>query len=71
MKPEKVKRILRETVQELNACKWLYSARPGKDNTRKRKFPFEKMISSILALRAGSCHCNQTGNVSCKHVGKV
>mgnify|MGYP003296067015 CR=1 FL=1 len=54
MKPEKVKRILRETVQELNACKWLYSVRPGKDNTRKRKFPFEKMISSILAFRAGT-----------------
>ena len=54
MKAENVKNILRETVQELNACKWLYSARPGKDNTRKRKFPFEKMISSILAFRAGT-----------------
>ena len=54
MKPESTKNILRETIQELNAYKWLYSARPSKDNTRKRKFPFEKMISSILAFRAGT-----------------
>ena len=54
MKPENVKRILFETVEELNTYKWLYSVRPGKDNTRKRKFPFEKMISSILAFRAGT-----------------
>ena len=54
MKPEKVRRMLRETIQEINAYKWLYSARPGKDNTRSRKLPFEKMISSILAFRAGT-----------------
>ena len=54
MKPKNVKNILQETIQEINEYKWLYSARPGKDNTRKRKFPFEKMISSILAFRAGT-----------------
>lgn len=34
--------------------KWLFSARPGKDNTRNRKFPFQKVIPFILAFRGGT-----------------
>ena len=34
--------------------KWLFSARRGKDNTRNRKFPFQKVISFILAFRGGT-----------------
>lgn len=34
--------------------KWLFSARPGKDNTRSRKFPFQKVIPFILAFRGGT-----------------
>ena len=34
--------------------KWLFSARPGKDNTRNRKFPFQKVIPFILVFRGGT-----------------
>ena len=54
MKPEAVKRALNNAIQEITDYKWLYSVRPGKDNTRNRKFPFKKMISSILAFRGGT-----------------
>ena len=54
MKPEAVKRALNDAIQAITDYKWLYSVRPGKDNTRNRKFPFKKMISSILAFRGGT-----------------
>lgn len=54
MKPEAVKRALNNAIQEITDYKLLYSVRPGKDNTRNRKFPFKKMISSILAFRGGT-----------------
>lgn len=54
MKPEAVKKALNDTIQTMTDCKWLFSVRPGKDNTRNRKFPFRKMISSILAFRGGT-----------------
>ena len=54
MKPEVVKRALNDSIQAITDYKWLYSVRPGKDNTRNRKFPFRKMVSSILAFRGGT-----------------
>lgn len=54
MKPEAVKIALNDAIQTISDDKWLYSVRPGKDNTRNRKFPFGKMISSILAFRGGT-----------------
>ena len=54
MKPEAIKQALNDAIQAISDYKWLYSVRPGKDNTRNRKFPFPKMISSILAFRGGS-----------------
>ncbi len=54
MKPETVKKALNDTIQAVTDIKWLFSVRPGKDNTRSRKFPFPQMISSILAFRGGS-----------------
>ena len=54
MNPEDVKQALNDTIQEIADYKWLYSVRPGKDNTRNRKFPFKKMLSSILAFRGGA-----------------
>ena len=54
MKPEAVKISLNDAIQTISDDKWLYSVRPGKDNTRNRKFPFGKMISSILAFRGGT-----------------
>ena len=54
MKAEAVKRALNDSIQAITDYKWLYSVRPGRDNTRNRKFPFEKMISAILAFRSGT-----------------
>ena len=49
MKPKVIKKALKDTIQAMTDCSWLFSARPGKDNTRNRKFPFQKVVSSILA----------------------
>ena len=54
MKTEAIKQALNDAIQVITDYKWLYSVRPGKDNTRNRKFPFKKMISSILAFRGGT-----------------
>ncbi len=54
MKPEAVKKALNDAIQAVTDCKWLFSARPGKDNTRNRKFPFQEMISAVLAFRGGT-----------------
>ncbi len=54
MKPETVKKALTDTIQAVTDFKWLFSVRPGKDNTRNRKFPFQKMLSAILAFRGGT-----------------
>lgn len=54
MKPEAVKKALKDTIQAMTDCKWLFSVRPGKDNTRNRKFPFQRMLSAILAFRGGT-----------------
>ena len=54
MKPETVKNALNDTIQAMSDYRSFFSTRPGKDNTRNRKFPFPKMLSSILAFRGGS-----------------
>lgn len=54
MKPQAVKQALNDAIQAIVDYKWLYSVRPGIDNTRDRKLPFTKMISSILAFRGGT-----------------
>ena len=54
MKPVEVKQALNDTIQAMSECKWFFSVRPGKDNTRNRKFPFHKVISAILAFRGGT-----------------
>ncbi len=54
MKPETVKKALNDTIQAVTDIKWRFSPRPGKDNTRNRKFPFQKMLSAVLAFRGGT-----------------
>ena len=54
MKPKVIKKALKDTIQAMTDCSWLFSARPGKDNTRNRKFPFQKVVSSILAFGSGT-----------------
>lgn len=54
MKPIEVKTALFDTIQAMTDCRWFFSSRPGKDNTRNRKFPFQKMIASILAFKGAT-----------------
>ena len=54
MKPIQVKTALFDTIQAMTDYKWFFSVRSGKDNTRNRKFPFQKMITSILAFKGGT-----------------
>ncbi len=54
MKPETVKEALNDTIRAVTNIKWLFSVRPDKDNTRNRKFPFQTMLSAILAFRGGT-----------------
>ena len=52
--PKTVKKALKDAIQAMTDYKWLFSARPGKGNTRNRKFPFQKVIPFILAFRGGT-----------------
>ena len=54
MKPDKIKAALNETICSLGNFSWFFASNPQKDFTRKRKMPFEKVITSILAFRNGS-----------------
>ena len=54
MKPIEVKTALFDSIQALTDYKWFFSSRPGKDNIRNRKFPFHKMIASVLAFKGGT-----------------
>ena len=54
MNPKTVKKALKDAIPAMTDCKWLFSARPGKDNTRNRKFPFQKVIPFILTFRGGT-----------------
>ena len=54
MKPIEVKKALKRSIHEISRISWLYSVRPGKDNTRTRKLPFEKNINAVLAFRGGT-----------------
>lgn len=54
MNPKTVKKALKDAIQAMTDYKWLFSARSGKDNTRNRKFPFQKVIPFILAFRGGT-----------------
>ena len=54
MKPDAVKQALNDTIQAMTDCKCFSRHVHGKDNTRNRKFPFHKGISSILAFRGGT-----------------
>lgn len=54
MEAKTAKEALLNTIREMDDYKWLFSARPGKDNTRNRKFSFPKVVSCILAFRGGT-----------------
>ena len=49
----RVKRTLADSIKTLAAEKQLFSRNPGKDNTRNRKLPFEKVVAAILSFQGG------------------
>ena len=50
----RVKRTLTDSIKALAAEKQLFSRNPGKDNTRNRKLPFEKVVEAILSFQGGT-----------------
>ena len=50
----RVKRTLADSIKALAAEKQLFSRNPGKDNTRNRKLPFEKVVEAILSFQGGT-----------------
>ena len=49
-----IKQKLDEAIAQICESSWLFSARPEQDFTRKRKLPFRKVISFMLAMGGGS-----------------
>ena len=54
MNPQKAKRLLQESIQDLTDCKWFFSRNPEADFSRKRKLSFQQMVQAILCMRGGS-----------------
>ena len=57
MNPKTVKKALKDAIQAMTDYKWLFSARPGKDNTRNRKFPLG--LSQILCKHRNAVQIEQ------------
>ena len=53
-RPAQYRSTLLNLVRKMSASPDPYVRQPGKDFTRKRKLPFEKMILTLLSLRGGS-----------------
>lgn len=51
---ENVKQALLDSIKILTAGKWMFSRNPERDNTRNRKLPFEKVVTTVLAFRGGT-----------------
>ncbi len=49
-----VKRKLTEAIAQLCEVSWMFAKDPARDFTKKRKLPFDKVISFLLALEGGS-----------------
>ena len=49
-----IKKKLMEAISQLYEVSWMFAKDPGRDFTRKRKLPFDKVISFLLAMEGGS-----------------
>ena len=54
MKATDVKACLVQQIQNLSTNSRLYTRNPERDFTRKRKLPFERVITSILSMGGGT-----------------
>ena len=52
--PKKLKKILRNSIQEISAHPELFVQNPTKDFVRERKLPFEQVLKVILAMTGKS-----------------
>lgn len=49
-----IKKKLTEAISQLCEVSWMFVKDPGRDFTKKRKLPFDKVISFLLAMEGGS-----------------
>lgn len=49
-----IKKKLTEAISQLCEVSWMFVKDPGRDFSKKRKLPFDKVISFLLAMEGGS-----------------
>lgn len=64
-RPKQIRTKLLDLVKEMSEHPDKYIRYPGKDFTRKRKLPFEKMIGTLLCLKGGSLTCELMDAFGC------
>ena len=64
-RPKQIRTKLLDLVKEMREHPDKYIRYPGKDFTRKRKLPFEKMIGTLLCLKGGSLTCELMDAFGC------
>ena len=53
-KPSEIKDKLMSIIREMSATPWLFAKEAGKDFSRKRKLPFERLVLLLLGMGGGS-----------------
>ena len=51
---EKIKTILYDLIHEMSEHYWLYVSDPGRNFSRDRKLPFEKVLAMLISMGGGS-----------------
>lgn len=64
-RPKQIRTKLLDLVRKMSENPVAYIQCPGKDFTRKRKLPFEKMIGTLLCLKGGSLTCELLDAFGC------
>lgn len=52
--PETIRKNLNDILLDMAKTSWLYAKEPTRDFTRKRKLPFEKVLSTLICLGGGT-----------------
>lgn len=64
-RPKQIRTKLLDLVRKMSEHPDAYLRSPGKDFTRKRKLPFEKMIGTLLCMKGGSLNCELLDAFGC------
>ena len=51
---EKIKTTLYDLIHEMSEHYWLYVSDPGRNFSRDRKLPFEKVLAMLISMGGGS-----------------